>query len=71
MQLTPLVWQKAKGTKEPLDEGERGEVKSWLKTEHSKNKYHGISPHHFITNRWETMETVRDSFLGLQNHCKW
>ena len=51
MQLTPLVWQKAKGTKEPLDEGERGEVKSWLKTEHSKNKYHGIWPHHFITNR--------------------
>jgi len=19
----------------------------------------------------ETMETVRDSFLGLQNHCRW
>ena len=24
------------GTKEPFDEGERG-VKSWLKTQHSKN----------------------------------
>ena len=23
--------------KEPLDEGERGEWKSWLKTQHSKN----------------------------------
>ena len=25
-----------RGTKEPLDEGERGEWKSWLETEHSK-----------------------------------
>ena len=30
MQITP-------GTKEPLDEGERGEWKSWLKIQHSKN----------------------------------
>ena len=26
-----------RGTKEPLDEGERGEWKTWLKTQHSKN----------------------------------
>ena len=26
--------------------------KSWLKTEHSKNKDHGIWPHHFMANRW-------------------
>ena len=26
---------KAKKTKEPLDENERGEWKSWLKTQHS------------------------------------
>ena len=25
MQMTPPIWQKAKRTKEPLDEGERGE----------------------------------------------
>ena len=25
-------------SKEPLDEGERGEWKSWLKTQHSQNK---------------------------------
>ena len=25
MQMTPLLWQKAKGTEEPLDESERGE----------------------------------------------
>ena len=39
--------RKQRGTKEPLDEGERGEWKSWLKTQHLKNKYHGIWPHQF------------------------
>ena len=34
MQMTPPLWQKVKGTKEPLDEGERGERKSWLGTQH-------------------------------------
>ena len=29
---------------------ERG--KSWLKTQHSKNKDHGIQSHHFMANRW-------------------
>ena len=29
--------RKQRGPKEPLHEGERGECKSWLKTEHSKN----------------------------------
>ena len=29
--------RKWRGTKEPLDEGERGEWKSWLKTQHLKN----------------------------------
>ena len=27
----------SKGTEEPLDESERGEWKSWLKPQHSKN----------------------------------
>ena len=26
--------------------------KSWLKTQHSKNKDHGIQSHHFMSNRW-------------------
>ena len=34
-QMTPPLWQKV-GTKEPLDESERGGSKSWLKTQHSK-----------------------------------
>ena len=31
------LWQKARGTREPLDEGERGVWKSLLKTQHSEN----------------------------------
>ena len=36
MQMTPYgrKWRK---TKEPLDESEKGEWKSWLKTQHSEN----------------------------------
>ena len=46
MQMTPPFWQKVKKkrqkkktqkTKEPLDESERGEWKSWLKIQHSEN----------------------------------
>ena len=37
MQMTPPLRQEARGTKEPLDESERGEWKSWLKTQHSEN----------------------------------
>ena len=57
-------------TKEHLDESERGEWKSWLKTQHSKNEDHGIQSHHWtISHSWqidgETMETVTDFiFLG-------
>ena len=37
MQMTPPLWQKVKKNKKPLDESERGEWKSWLKTQHSEN----------------------------------
>ena len=55
----------SRGTKEPLDESERGEWKIWLKTQHSKIKIIASSP---ITS-WqidgETMKTVTDFiFLG-------
>ena len=61
--MTPPLWQKRRGIKEPLDESERGEWKSWLKTQYSKHINHGIWSHHFhhlMANRWETTETVRD-----------
>ena len=37
MQMIPPLCQKARRTKEPLDESERGEWKSWLKIQHSEN----------------------------------
>ena len=36
MQMTPLMAESG-GTKEPLDESQRGEWKMWLKTQHSEN----------------------------------
>ena len=36
MQMTPHYGRKQRGTKEPLDEGERGELKNWLKTQLQK-----------------------------------
>ena len=50
-------------TQESLDE--REEQKSKLITQHSKNKDYSIWSHHFMANRWETVETVADFiFLG-------
>ena len=55
--------------KESLDEGEREEQKSWLKTQHSKNEDHGIQSYDFVANRWgKCGNSVRSHFLGLQNH---
>ena len=36
-QMTPPLWQKMKRQKEPIDECESREWKSWLKTQHSEN----------------------------------
>ena len=64
--MTPLLWQWRR-TKEPLDESERGEWKSWPKAQHSENWDHGIWSHHFVANRWGTVETVADFiFLGCK-----
>ena len=39
--------------------------KADFKTQYSKNEDHGIQFHHFMANRWEKMEIVRDFiFLG-------
>ena len=48
MQMAPPMAE----SEEKLDESERGEWKSWLKTQHSENEDHGIQSHHFIANRW-------------------
>ena len=44
----------------PLDEGESGEWKSWLKAQHSENEDHGIRSHHFWEIDGETVEIVSD-----------
>ena len=65
MRMTPPYGRKCKRTKEPLDESEWGEWKSWLKSQHSKNKDHGIHPITSWQIEGETMETVTDLiFLG-------
>ena len=65
------VTQMERGTNEPLD-SEREELKSCLKTQHSKNKDHGIQSHHFMANRWQNNgNSDRLYFLGLQNYCRW
>ena len=72
MQITPPYGWKRRGTKEPLDENERGEWKSWLKTQDSKNEDHNIWSHQFMVNGWgNNGNGDRFYFLALQNHCRW
>ena len=62
IQMIPPYGRKQRGTKKLLDKVERGEWKIWLKTQHSKNKDHGIWAHHFMANvmgkqckHWQTL----------------
>ena len=43
--------------------------KAGLKLNIQKTKITASGP--IMANRWETMETVRLYFFGLQNHCRW
>ena len=66
-----ILGRKWRGTKEPLDEGQRGDWKGWLETRHS-NENHGIWSHFFMANRRGKSESSNKfPFLGLPNHCKW
>ena len=42
MQMTPPLWQKVRGTEEPIDESEKRRLKKLPETQHSKNEDHGI-----------------------------
>ena len=59
--MTPPYGRKWRGTKKPLDEGESGGWKSWLKAQHSENEDHGIRSHHFMGKQWKQCQTL---FLG-------
>ena len=56
--------RKWRGTKELLDEGEKGEWKSWLKTQFSKNEDHGIQSHHFMADRCGNNGNSDSIFVG-------
>ena len=64
--MTLPLWQKMeKNYKKPLDETERGELKSWLKAQHSENEDYGIWSLHFMVNRWGNNGNKSDFiFLG-------
>ena len=64
--------KKWRRTKEPLDDSERGEWKSWLKAQHSEHEDHGLWSHHVMGNRWgNSGNSDWLYFSGLQNHCRW
>ena len=56
--------RKRRGNKEPLDDGERGERKSWHETQCSINLDHGIWSDHFIVNRRKSGNSKRFYFQG-------
>ena len=72
MAYLPSNSRKQRGTKEPLDEDERGEWKSWLKTWRSKNEDHDIQSHLFMAHRRRINgSSDRFYFLEPPNHCSW
>ena len=61
-----------RGSKEPLDLSERGEWKSWLKTQYSKNEDQSICFYHCTASSWgKCGNIVSFHFLELQNQCRW
>ena len=68
--MTLPLWQKVKRTKKPLDEGERGERKSWPKTQHSKNKSWDMVPSLHNKYMGNNGNSDRLYLLGFQNHCR-
>ena len=64
MQMAPYG-RKWRGTKKPPFE--KGQWKSWLKTQQSKDD--GIWSHPFKANRWGNNRNIDRLYFGLQNHC--
>ena len=62
-QMTPPYGRKRRGTKESLDESERGEWKNWLKT-HIQKTNNGIQSHQLMANRWGNNGNTDCIFLG-------
>ena len=72
MQITPPLWQKSKRNWRASWWKWKRRVKSWLETQNSENKDHGIWSHHFMSDRWgNSGNSGWLYFLGVQNHCRW
>jgi len=56
--------RKQRRTREPLDESERGEWKSWLKAQHSETKIMASGPFTSCQIDVKTVETVADFIWG-------
>ena len=64
---TTLMAESKEEVKSLLIKVEEESWKSWLKTQHSKNKVHGSQSHHFMAKYGETVQTVTDFiFLGSE-----
>ena len=61
--MTPYG-RKRRRTKELLMKGKEESEKVALKLNIQKNEDHGIRSHHFMANRWGTVETVAEFILG-------
>ena len=63
--MTPLLMAESKELKSLLMKVKEDSLKAGLKLNIQKNQDHEIRSHHFMANRWGTMETITDfTFLG-------
>ena len=72
MLITPNLWQKAKKElKSILMKVKEESEKVGLKCNIQKTKIMASGPVTSWQIDGETMKTMTDYFLGLQNHCRW
>ena len=64
MQMTPPLWQKVRRNWRASWWKWKRRVKSWLKTQHSENKDHGVWSHHFKVNRGGNIGNRETLFWG-------
>ena len=68
---TPLLAESEEELKSLLMKVKEESEKASLKLNIQKTKIMASSPISSWQIDGKTMETVRDCFLGLQNHCRW
>ena len=68
---TTLMAESEEESKSLLMRVKEESEKAGLKLNIQKTKTKAFSPIISWQIDWETMETVTDYFLGLQNHCRW